>query len=154
MGYREDESASEFTSRVTGLMRVYFNILVAPISSPLEPPFRLTKYWIFFARMLSNRGLLEDSPVAAELLAGEPISNSSLSISHRRFKAALDVGGAQARELFGHQWHKMMELLYSGLTTGLDGDLATGGKKIGGKLPEGNAARVRALLEVEKVMNS
>lgn len=71
MGYREDESASEFTSRVTGLMRVYFHILVAPVNNPLEAPFRLTRYWTFFARMLSHRGLLEDSPVAAELLAGK-----------------------------------------------------------------------------------
>lgn len=61
--------------------------------------------------------------------------------------AALDVGGAQAREIFGKQWHKLMELLYGGLTEKSD-------SPIGGKTPEGTAARTRALLEVERVMNS
>ena len=41
-----------------------------------------------------------------------------------------------------------MELLYSGLTE------ANSDSPIGGKTPEGTAARTRALLEVEKVMNS
>lgn len=41
-----------------------------------------------------------------------------------------------------------MELLYSGLTE------ANPDSPIGGKSPEGTAARTRALLEVEKVMNS
>lgn len=152
-GYREDESTSEFTSRVAGLMRVYFHILVAPVDSPLEPTFRITRYWTYFARMLSNRSLLESGPVAPELLASksDAFCPSTILTLH---KAALDVGGKQARELFGHQWHKIMELLYTGLTAGLDGDSAQGGKPIGGQTPEGNAARVRALLEVEKVMNS
>jgi nucleoporin GLE1 len=64
------------------------------------------------------------------------------------FPAALDVGGVQAREIFGKQWHKLMELLYSGLTD------VNSENPIGGKTPEGTAARTRALLEVEKVMNS
>jgi hypothetical protein len=63
------------------------------------------------------------------------------------FQAALDVGGNEVRSLFGHQWHKMMELLYRGL-------ISESAQPFGGKTPEGNAARVRALLEVEKVMNS
>ena len=62
--------------------------------------------------------------------------------------AALDVGGTQARDIFGKQWHKLMELLYSGLTD------ANSDSPIGGKTPEGTAARTRALLEVENVMSS
>lgn len=41
-----------------------------------------------------------------------------------------------------------MELLYGGLTE------ANPESPIGGKTPEGTAARMRALLEVEKIMNS
>ena len=41
-----------------------------------------------------------------------------------------------------------MELLYSGLTE------VNPVNPIGGKTPEGTAARTRALLEVEKIMNS
>jgi nucleoporin GLE1 len=79
---------------------------------------------------------------------------SLYSFSNPLLIAALDVGGNQARMTFGRQWHKMMELLYVGLTVGLNGDMVQGGIPIGGKTPEGNAARVRALLEVEKVMSS
>jgi nucleoporin GLE1 len=64
------------------------------------------------------------------------------------YSAALDVGGVQAREIFGKQWHKLMELLYSGLTE------VNSDSPIGGKTPEGTAARTRALLEVERIMNS
>jgi len=81
--------------------------------------------------LMCDRGLLQSGPVGPELLA-----------------TALDVGGVQAREIFGKQWHKLMELLYSGLTE------ANPDSPIGGKSPEGTAARTRALLEVEKVMNS
>ena len=70
-GFREDESTSEFTMRVAGLMRVYFHILVAPVNRPMDPTFRVTRYWMYFARMLSDRRLLVSSPVAPELLAGE-----------------------------------------------------------------------------------
>jgi len=80
---------------------------------------------------MCNRDLLESGPVGPELLA-----------------TALDVGGVQAREIFGKQWHKLMELLYSGLTQ------VNPVKPIGGTTPEGTAARMRALLEVEKIMNS
>jgi len=41
-----------------------------------------------------------------------------------------------------------MELLYSGLTE------VKPSSPIGGNTPEGTAARTRALLEVEKIMNS
>jgi nucleoporin GLE1 len=70
-GFREDESLSEFTIRVAGIMRVYFYILIAPVNLPLDPPFRVTRYWIYFARMLSDRQLLESGPVAPELLASK-----------------------------------------------------------------------------------
>jgi nucleoporin GLE1 len=70
-GFREDESVAEFTSRVAGLLRVYFHILVAPVNIPLDPMFRTTRYWAFFARMLGDRRLLEGGPVAPELLASK-----------------------------------------------------------------------------------
>lgn len=130
-GFREDEALPEYTSRVAGLMRVYFQILVTPTNQPTNIFFRPTMYWTYFARLMRDRSLLASGPVGPELLA-----------------TALNVGGVQAREIFGKQWHKLMELLYSGLTE------ANSEKPIGGKSPEGTAARTRALLEVEEIMNS
>ena len=74
MGYRKGngeglESSSEYISRVAGMMRVYFCILKAPVSSPLDRMFQLPRYWTWFARMLSERGLLETA-VAPQLLYG------------------------------------------------------------------------------------
>lgn len=70
LGYRKDESGGEFTTRVSGMMRVYFQVLSAPVAQPLDPRFRFPRYWTFFARMLSAPQLLE-SPVAPEVLYGE-----------------------------------------------------------------------------------
>ena len=150
-GFREDEGLPEYISRVAGLMRVYFHVLITPTNQPTNPFFRPTIYWTYFSRLMCNRGLLESGPVGPELLASEynlP-HHSVVSIEPRlAHPAALDVGGAQARDIFGKQWHKLMELLYSGLTD------VNSDSPIGGKTPEGTAARTRALLEVENVMNS
>jgi len=130
-GFREDEGLPDYISRVAGLMRVYFHVLITSTDQPSNVFFRPTMYWTYFARLMCNRSLLEGGPVGPELLA-----------------TALDVGGTQAREIFGKQWHKLMELLYGGLTD------VNSDNPIGGKTPEGTAARTRALLEVEKVMSS
>lgn len=60
----------------------------------------------------------------------------------------LEVLGHEANEIWGQQWVKMLALLYEGVTVGLgDGDMF-----IGGRSSEGNAARVRVQLEVERIM--
>lgn len=77
MGYRKAsdgsdvESPAEYTPRVAGLMRVYFHILKAPPvgNQPMERMFQLPRAWIWFARMMGQRGLLETA-VAPELLYG------------------------------------------------------------------------------------
>jgi len=150
-GFREDEGLPEYTLRVAGLMRVYFHVLITPTNQPTNTFFRPTIYWTYFSRLMCNRGLLESGPVGPELLASECNSSYRPHIfvePHLAHPAALDVGGAQARDIFGKQWHKLMELLYSGLTD------TTSPSPIGGRTPEGTAARTRALLEVENVMNS
>jgi nucleoporin GLE1 len=151
IGFREDEGLSEYIPRVAGLMRVYFQILITPTDQPVDRFFRPTVYWTYFARLMCDRGLLESGPVGPELLASKYSPPQQLLLlvdPHCAFSAALDVGGLQAREIFGKQWHKLMELLYSGLTE------ANPKNPIGGTTPEGTAARTRALLEVEKVMSS
>lgn len=70
LGYRAKEALSEYTTRVAGLMRVYFHILNAPVGQPLDPRFRTYRYWSYFARMLSEPQLL-DSPASAEVLYGK-----------------------------------------------------------------------------------
>ena len=71
LGYRgEDESLAEYTSRVSGMMRVYFQILVTPVNQPLDPVVRLPRYWTFFSRMLKEPQLL-DSSVAPQVLYSE-----------------------------------------------------------------------------------
>lgn len=61
--------------------------------------------------------------------------------------AALDVLGSYAKLVYGHQWNKMLALIYEGVTVGLGN-----GKLIGGESAEGIAARVRVQLEVERLM--
>jgi nucleoporin GLE1 len=63
--------------------------------------------------------------------------------------AALDVFGLDAKVYWGHQWNKLLALLYEGVTVGIGGE---DGKLIGGKTAEGNAARTRVQLEVERIM--
>ncbi|KAI0360699.1 hypothetical protein OH77DRAFT_1392585 [Trametes cingulata] len=134
LGYRgEDETLAEYTSRVSGVMRVYFQILVTPVNRPLDPIVRLPRYWTFFSRMLKDPQLL-DSSVAAQVLY-----------------TALDVGGVLAREVWGQQWVRLLALLYEGVTVGYHGKQ---GRLIGGQSPEGIAARVRVQLEIERIMSA
>jgi nucleoporin GLE1 len=70
-GFREDEGLPEYISRVAGLMRVYFHILITPTDQPTNIFFRPTMYWTYFARLMCNRGLLQSGPVGPELLASE-----------------------------------------------------------------------------------
>lgn len=70
-GFREDEALPEYISRVAGLMRVYFQILVMPTNQPLNLFFRPTMYWTYFSRLTFDRSLLESGPVGPELLASK-----------------------------------------------------------------------------------
>ena len=70
-GFREDEGLPEYISRVAGLMRVYFHILITPTNQPTSVFFRPTMYWTYFARLTCNRSLLESGPVGPELLASK-----------------------------------------------------------------------------------
>jgi nucleoporin GLE1 len=62
-GYRNNgsgelESAGVYVSRMTGMMRVYFEILKVPVRQPLDRMFQMPRYWMWFARMTSQRMLL------------------------------------------------------------------------------------------------
>ena len=61
--------------------------------------------------------------------------------------AALDVLGSDALRIWGHQWVKILELVYTGSTAGF-----VANKLIGGPSPEGIAARSRLKLEVERIL--
>ena len=74
MGYRKSavnddvEGAAEYTIRVAGVMRVYFHILqIRPTQKPLKPMFQAHRLWVWVARLMSKKALLE-SVVAAQLL--------------------------------------------------------------------------------------
>ena len=68
-------------------------------------------------------------------------------LMRRALLAALDVLGSHALDVWGHQWVKMLELVYQGVTVGF-----AQGKLIGGTSPEGTSARTRVLMEVERIM--
>jgi nucleoporin GLE1 len=70
-GYREGESSAEYMTRVTGVTRLYFEVLKASIAAPepLHPMWRLPRVWIWMARMLSRPRLLE-VPIAPQLIYG------------------------------------------------------------------------------------
>ncbi|EDR10205.1 uncharacterized protein LACBIDRAFT_318370 [Laccaria bicolor S238N-H82] len=136
MGYRKSEnsddleSPAEYGNRVSGIMRVYFHILkIPPRQQPLKPMFQLPRYWIWFARLIGERGLLETA-IAPQLIY-----------------TALDVLGSDARDIWGYQWVKLLALVYEGVTASLEG-----GNFIGSESPEGKAARVRVQLEIERIM--
>ncbi|KIJ62284.1 hypothetical protein HYDPIDRAFT_114777 [Hydnomerulius pinastri MD-312] len=137
MGYRtndgEKETPGDYVMRVSGMMRVYFLILAAPVRHPLDKMFQLPRLWSYFARMLGDERLLQTT-VAAQLL-----------------HAALDVGGVEAKHIWGHQWVKLLEMLYEGATIGIGGSST---KLLGGQTPEGKAARVRVQLEIENIIRS
>jgi nucleoporin GLE1 len=74
MGYRKSavnddvEGATEYMTRVAGVMRVYFHILqIRPTQKPLKPMFQAHRLWVWVARLMDERALLE-SVVAAQLL--------------------------------------------------------------------------------------
>lgn len=74
MGYqindeKQRESMSDHIMRVSGMMRVYFLVLTAPVPQPLDKMFQLPRFWTYFARMMGDERLLE-TPVAAEVLHG------------------------------------------------------------------------------------
>ncbi|KAF7298730.1 hypothetical protein MIND_00820500 [Mycena indigotica] len=139
MGYRrsvEDnvprEPVGEYMLRVAGIMRVYFAVLKLPPNNgqPLNPLFQMPRLWVWLARLMGSERMLE-SPVAAQLIY-----------------TALDVLGSFALQVWGHQWVKLLELVYAGATAGYSAD----NKLIGGSSAEGIAARSRLKMEVERIM--
>lgn len=71
LGFRADESYSDYGIRVTGILRVYFHIMSAPVSQPLDPRYRMPRFWTWFSRMMSEPQLL-GSGVGAEIIYGKP----------------------------------------------------------------------------------
>lgn len=70
LGYLSpDEPLAEYSARITGIMRVYFHILCAPVSKPLGPMLSLPRLWTYISRLMSDKQLLIN-PVAPELLYG------------------------------------------------------------------------------------
>ena len=62
------ETEAEFMTRISGIMRIYFSILrIVPAKGPLQTYFQFPRCWIWFARMLGERVLLEKT-VAAQLM--------------------------------------------------------------------------------------
>ncbi|KAJ7256808.1 GLE1-like protein-domain-containing protein [Mycena haematopus] len=124
------ESIVEYMNRVSGIMRVYFHILkIPPQTRPMHSMFQLPRCWTWVSRMLCDRALLE-SPVAAQLIY-----------------TALDVLGSHALEVWGHQWVKILEMIYTGVTVGF-----AEGRFIGGTTAVGLSARTRVQIEVERIM--
>lgn len=70
-------------------------------------------------------------------------------LSH--YTAALDVGGMEAKHIWGTQWVKLLELLHEAATVGIGGKSDT---LLGGQTPEGKAACVRVQLEIENIVRS
>ncbi|KAJ6504632.1 GLE1-like protein [Mycena vitilis] len=124
------ECTVEYMNRVAGLMRLYFHILrIPPQTRPMHPMFQLPRFWLWFVRILNTHSLLE-SPVAAQLIY-----------------VGLDVLGSHALQVWGHQWVKILELIYAGVTDGF-----AKGRFIGGSTGAGISARARVQMEVERIM--
>ncbi|KAG7091875.1 hypothetical protein E1B28_008276 [Marasmius oreades] len=131
IGYREGESESEYSDRVMGVMRLYFATLkVVPRERPLSGMWRMTRAWVWMARAVGEREVLE-SPIGAGVL-----------------HVVLETLGSDAKQIWGVQFVKLLALLYQGSTKGLEN-----GKLLGGDSPEGIGARSRVRLEIESIMS-
>ncbi|KAG6850415.1 hypothetical protein H0H93_013640 [Arthromyces matolae] len=110
--------------------KIYFNIFkFPPNQQPLHPAFQLPRFWAWLTRILKNKQLL------------------ALPITPQLIYTALDVMDADGRKLWGHQYNKLLELVYDGVTKGYEP-----GKLIGGPSPEASSARSRVKLTVERVL--
>ncbi|KAF8877929.1 GLE1-like protein [Gymnopilus junonius] len=124
------ESNEDHSNRISAIMRVYFQILkIRPMNKPLDSPFRVSKYWAWFARMLNDPELLK-AALAPDLIY-----------------TALDVMGLQAKDIWGQQWVKMLVLIHQGITTGYENGLLMGGDSA-----EGAAARTRVMVALENIV--
>ncbi|KAI6121116.1 GLE1-like protein-domain-containing protein [Pisolithus sp. B1] len=127
------ENSGEYGTRIAGIMRVYFLVLVGRVQSI----FQLPRFWVYFSRMLGDERLLQTA-VAAQIL-----------------HAALDVAGLEARHIWGRQWIKILQLLYAASTEGIGSVPSTNEERmLGGKTPEGKSARVRVQLEIERIVQT
>lgn len=66
---REDEAQDTQTIRITGVLRLYCQMLFVPVANPLPPLFRPSRYWAYLAQLFSSPGLLR-RPVAPEAIYG------------------------------------------------------------------------------------
>jgi nucleoporin GLE1 len=208
MGYRlsestsveaQLESAAEYSQRISGIVRVYWEIVKVQLRFPdrafmdgpgsgqrvdpsqsqeaqgnLQSPFGINRFWVWFARMAAVRPFLETG-VGASLVHGESLNFKVPIHNLNCLSVALDVMGAEAADIWGWQWVKVLELVYEGATNGLyperglppplpaaghqekiqkkddDGDREN--VTIGGNTPDGRAARARVQIEVERIVS-
>jgi nucleoporin GLE1 len=163
MGYRPGstsdnalESPSEYSVRVAGIMRVYWEIVKVqlrfPERAPPLGPFAMPKVWVWFARILDSKALM-DTAVCAELIYSKHLFIYMLFGHHVQpvvFAAALEVIGTEAADIWGVQWIKILQLIYEGTSTGVFGQA---GKLLGGDSPEGKAAKARIQMEIERIVS-
>jgi nucleoporin GLE1 len=82
MGYRksqegdEPEGTSDYSMRVSGIMRVYFEIMATKVTTPLNAKFETSRYWTWFARMCNEVGMLQNE-VAASVIYSQFSYHSS-----------------------------------------------------------------------------
>ncbi|KAH8110204.1 GLE1-like protein-domain-containing protein [Phellopilus nigrolimitatus] len=130
-GARLEESQEEKATRLSGVMRLYFHMLFVSLDmetrEPLPLPFRPGRYWLYLAQLLNNKAML-GKPVAPEIIY-----------------VALDEGGLHAKNIWGKQFIKMLQLIYEGIR----GD---GKTRFGGDDVLAQASRARCQLEIEKIM--
>jgi nucleoporin GLE1 len=163
-GLRE-ETSTDYTARIAGIMRVYFSLLLLPPPTPLSREFHTSRLWTFVTRLVGQPALLQSS-LATELLSGmlssENFASCFIVLAFLRslyffvffdlwrliesMTVALEVGGSHARNVWGSQWIKLMALLYEGITTDPS--------PLGGSGLDARASRVRLQLEIERVMGS
>lgn len=75
---RDDEvnGSAEMITRVAGIMRVYFTMLVIEHPKPMAKIYQMGRLWAWLARLMGSPGLLTH-PLAAELIYGQSVSVSS-----------------------------------------------------------------------------
>lgn len=72
-GMRAEEGQDVQTTRITGVLRLYFHMLFVSLDmqtpQPLPPQFRPGRFWMYLSQLLNNSIML-GRPVAAEAIYG------------------------------------------------------------------------------------
>jgi len=133
-GTRQDEATDAYVARVTGVLRLYFEMLFVEADGmnlgnvQLQPQYRPTRLWAYLAQLINNEGMLKRAAAPEAIYVG------------------LDSVGLRALTIWGAQFVKILRVIYEGVDKERE--------RWGGPEVVAQASRARCVLEVEKILSA